>query len=48
MANSKDYTDIDPKESNLMLDFEKGMDEDRRREMRCHWAAAPCHMTLLM
>ena len=31
-----------------MLDFEKGMDEDRRREMLCRWAAVSCHTTLRM
>lgn len=36
------------KHSDLMLGAEEEMDEDRRREMLCHWAAALCHMTLLM
>ena len=40
-----DPKDIDLKDSDLMLDSEQGMDEDRRREMLCHWAAATCHMT---
>ena len=42
-----DPKNIDLKDADLMLDSEKGMDEDRRREMLCHWAAALCHMTLL-